>query len=87
MSASVSRPSPPPSLAPLVAASAAARLRRDATAFGDQVAIRFGDSAWTHREYFEESCRFAAIWLEAQEATGPKARSFVRSQRERLWDL
>jgi hypothetical protein len=87
MSASVSRPAPPPGPTPLVAASAAARLRRDATAYGDQVATRFGDSAWTHREYFEESRRVAAIWLDAQEATGPRSRSFVRSRRERLWDL
>ena len=72
MSASVSRSVPPPGQAPLVAANAAALLRRNATRFGDLVAIRFGDSVWTHREYFEESCRFAALFAERLPATGPR---------------
>jgi fatty-acyl-CoA synthase len=72
MSASVSRPVPPPGQAPLVAPNAAALLRRNATVYGDLIAIRFGDSVWTHREYFEESCRFAALFAERLPAAGSR---------------
>ncbi len=57
-----SRSVPAPGQAPLVAPNAAALLRRNADEFGDRVAIKFGDRSWTHREFFEESCRFAAVF-------------------------
>ena len=57
MSGLRSRSVPAPGQAPLVAPNAAALLRRNAREFGDAVAIKFGDRAWTHGEYFEESCR------------------------------
>ena len=55
------RSAPAPGQAPLVAANAAALLRRNADDYGDRVAIKFGDAQWTHAEYFAESCRFAAF--------------------------
>src|SRR5262245_54868361 len=61
-----SRSIPPPGAAPLVAPNAAALLRRNAEEHGDRLAIRFGGRSWTHREYFDESCRFARVfdgWL------------------------
>ena len=66
------RPAPAPGQAPLVADNAAALLRRNASEFGDHVAIKFGDRAWTHREYFDESCRFAALFLERLPADAPR---------------
>jgi fatty-acyl-CoA synthase len=72
MSASCSRSAPPPGQAPLVAPNAAALLRRNANEYGDRVAIRFGDSAWTHRDYYDESCRFAALFAERLPAEGPR---------------
>lgn len=64
-SAVPTRDAPAPGQAPLVAPNAAALLRRNATdpAIRDRVAIRFGDRAWTHREYYEESCRFAQLFI------------------------
>ena len=53
---------PAPGQAPLVAPNAAALLRRNAAELGDRPAIRFGGATWTHREYYEESCRFAALF-------------------------
>ena len=35
-------------------------------------AVVFGDRTWTHREYFEESCRFAALFLERLPEAGPR---------------
>jgi len=67
-----SRSVPAPGQAPLVAPCAAALLRRNATEFGDRVAIRFGDRSWTHAEYFAESCRFAALFLERLPAGRPR---------------
>jgi fatty-acyl-CoA synthase len=55
-----------------VAENAAALLRRNAREFGDRVAIKFGDRQWTHGEYFEESCRFAALFLEQLPAAAPR---------------
>ena len=55
---------PAPGQAPLVAENAAALLRRNAREHGDRLAVAFGDHRWTHAEYFEESCRFAALFLE-----------------------
>ena len=74
MSDASSRTAPAPGQAPLVAPNAAALLRRNATdpAIHDRVAIRFGDQAWTHREYFEESCRFAQLFLRHLPADGPR---------------
>src|SRR5258707_5094355 len=72
MSASSSRSAPPPGQAPLVAPNAAALLRRNAQTYGDRVAIRFGDSEWTHGEYYAESCRFAALFAERLPARGPR---------------
>src|SRR5687768_11378747 len=66
MSGLRSRSVPAPGQAPLVAPNAAALLRRNAEEHGDNVAIKFGDRSWTHREYLEESCRFAQLfdaWL------------------------
>jgi fatty-acyl-CoA synthase len=60
---------PAPGQAPLVAPNAAALLRRNAAEHGDTLAIKFGDRTWTHREYYEESCRFASL-LDARLATG-----------------
>ena len=72
MSASPARSVPAPGQAPLVAPNAAALLRRNAAEHGDRVAIRFGDAAWTHGEYFAESCRFAALFAEWLPAEGPR---------------
>jgi fatty-acyl-CoA synthase len=60
------RSAPPPGRAPLVAADAAALLRRNATDpdIGPRAAIRFEDRVWTHSEYFQESCRWANLLLE-----------------------
>jgi fatty-acyl-CoA synthase len=58
------RSAPAPGQARLVALNAAALLRRNAREFGTHVAVKFGDRVWTHAEYFEESCRFAALFLE-----------------------
>jgi fatty-acyl-CoA synthase len=55
-----------------VAPNAAALLRRNAREFGDRVAIKFGDREWTHAEYLEESCRFAALFAERLPAEGPR---------------
>ena len=63
---------PAPGQAPLVAENAAALLRRNAREFGDRVAIKFGDRQWTHAEYFDESCRFAALFLERIPAGAPR---------------
>jgi fatty-acyl-CoA synthase len=63
---------PAPGLAPLVADNAAALLRRNAHEFGDHLAVRFGDRQWTHAEYFEESCRFAALFLERLPPDAPR---------------
>src|ERR1700690_2865040 len=63
---------PAPGQAPLVAPNAAALLRRNAQEFGDRIAIKFGDQVWTHAEYFEESCRFAALFLERLPDDGPR---------------
>jgi fatty-acyl-CoA synthase len=72
MSGLSARSVPAPGQAPLVAPNAAALLRRNAQEFGDRVAIKFDDRAWTHAEYFEESCRFAALFLERLPADGPR---------------
>lgn len=72
MSGSGVRSDPGPGRAPLVAAHAAALLRRNAAEHGDRVAIKFGDRAWTHRDYYEESCRFANLFLERLPAGGPR---------------
>src|SRR6266850_1426457 len=64
MSGLSARSVPAPGQAPLVAPNAAALLRRNAQEFGDRIAIKFDDRSWTHAEYYEESCRFAALFLE-----------------------
>src|SRR5438067_5446373 len=71
MSGLKSRSVPAPGQAPLVAPNAAALLRRNAEEFGDRIAIKFADRAWTHREFFDESCRFASLFLERLPARGP----------------
>jgi len=63
---------PAPGQAPLVAPNAAALLRRNAAEHGDRPAILFGDRTWTHAEYFAESCRFAALFLDRLPADGPR---------------
>jgi fatty-acyl-CoA synthase len=57
---------PAPGEAPMPAPNAAALLRRNATdpTIAARPALRFADRVWTHREYFEESCRFANLFLE-----------------------
>jgi fatty-acyl-CoA synthase len=67
-----SRSIPEPGQAPLVAANAAALLRRNAHEFGDRTAIKFGDRSWTHAEYYEESRRFASLFLERLPAGAPR---------------
>ncbi len=65
---------PAPGQAPLVAPNAAALLRRNGTdqAIADRVAVRFGEQSWTHREYYEESCRFARLFDERLPTSGPR---------------
>jgi fatty-acyl-CoA synthase len=72
MSGPSTRSVPAPGQAPLVAANAAALLRRNALESGERVAIKFGDESWTHAEYFEESCRFAALFHERLPLDGPR---------------
>ncbi|GIU87433.1 MAG: putative fatty-acid-CoA ligase FadD [Acidimicrobiia bacterium] len=72
MSGLRSRPVPAPGQAPLVAPNAAALLRRNAAEHGDLVALRFGDEVWTHAQYYEESCRYAALLDERLPARGPR---------------
>src|SRR5437868_9416739 len=72
MSGLSSRTAPAPGQAPLVAPNAAALLRRNAHEFGDHVAIKFGNRSWTHREFFEEACRFASLFLERLPADAPR---------------
>jgi fatty-acyl-CoA synthase len=67
-----SRSVPAPGQAPLVAPNAAALLRRNAEEFGDRVAIKFGNRSWTHRDFFQESCRFAALFLERLPEGAPR---------------
>src|SRR5262245_39792332 len=72
MSGLRSRSVPAPGQAPLVAPNAAALLRRNATDHGDAVAIKFGEQAWTHRQYFEESCRVAQLLDTRLPRQGPR---------------
>jgi fatty-acyl-CoA synthase len=72
MSGLSARSVPAPGQAPLVAPNAAALLRRNAQEFGDRIAIKFDDRSWTHAEYFDESCRFAALFLERLDADKPR---------------
>jgi fatty-acyl-CoA synthase len=72
MSGLSGRAIPAPGQAPLVAENAAALLRRNATEFGDHVAVKFGDQQWTHADYFRESCRFAALFLERLPEGAPR---------------
>ena len=72
MPTSSARRAPAPGQAPLVAENAAALLRRNAQEYGGHTAIKFGDRAWTHAEYFDESCRFAALFLERLPAGAPR---------------
>ena len=72
MSALPARFGPAPGRPPLVAENAVvARAERE---FADRAAIKFGsDRQWnTHAEYFEESCRFAALFLERLPPDGPR---------------
>ena len=68
------RDAPAPGLAPLVAPNAAALLRRNANdpAIARRVAIKFADRSWTHREYYEESCRFARLFLDRLPPDAPR---------------
>jgi fatty-acyl-CoA synthase len=73
MSGISSRSVPAPGQAPLVAPNAAALLRANAADadIGGRPAIRFGDRVWSHREYLEESVRFANLFLERLPAGAP----------------
>jgi steroid-22-oyl-CoA synthetase len=55
---------PAPGEAPLVAASAAELLRRNAAdpEVGGRPALRFGDRIWTHGELHAEGCRYATLF-------------------------
>ena len=55
-----------------MAPNAAALLRRNAAEHGDRLAIKFGDRAWTHGEYYAESVRFAALFAERLPESGPR---------------
>jgi fatty-acyl-CoA synthase len=57
----------------MVAADAAALVRRNGTdpAVRDRPAIRFGERTWTHGELFEESCRFASLFLARRAVADP----------------
>jgi fatty-acyl-CoA synthase len=67
-----SRTIPAPGQAPLVAPNAAALLRRNAQEHGDAAAIKFGDEVWTHRDLYEEGCRFAALFTERLPPNAPR---------------
>src|SRR4051794_30894507 len=68
------RTAPAPGQAPLVASNAAALLRRNGTdpQIRDNVAVKFGDRAWTHGEYYAESIRFANLFLERLPEGAPR---------------
>jgi fatty-acyl-CoA synthase len=71
---STQRAAPPPGQAPLPAPNAAALLRANAAdpAVRDRPAVRFGDAVWTHAELYDESCRFARLFLERLEPGRPR---------------
>lgn len=74
MSGPSTRQAPAPGQAPLVAPHAAALLRGNAAdpRRAERPAIRFGDRVWTHREYYEESTRFAQLFLDLLPSAGPR---------------
>jgi fatty-acyl-CoA synthase len=72
MSGNASRSAPAPGQAPLVAPNAAVLLRRNATEHGGRPALHFGERTWTHREYYEESCRFAQLFDALLPTDGPR---------------
>ena len=55
------------------AANAAALLRRNAAdpAIADRPAVHFGERTWTHREYFDESCRWAELFTAMRPVGAP----------------
>jgi fatty-acyl-CoA synthase len=55
---------PAPGEAAMPAPNAAALLRANARDRRDRPAVRYEDRVWTHGEYYEESCRFARLFLE-----------------------
>jgi fatty-acyl-CoA synthase len=59
--------------ATLPAPNAAALLRRNATDpdVRDRPAVRFGDEAWTHRVYLDESARWANLFLAHRDPARP----------------
>lgn len=65
---------PAPGQAPLVAPNAAALIRRNGTdpSIRGRIAIKFGDRSYSHGEYYEESVRFANLFLERLPADGPR---------------
>ncbi len=80
---------PLPGQAPMVAPNGAALLRRNAgrgpltqgppgdPGIASRVHLRFDSRAWTHAEFFEESCRFAQLFLACRDAADPSgARPF-----------
>ncbi len=64
---------PAPGQAPLVAASAAALIRRNGTdpEIADRPALRDGDRVWTHGEVLTEALRYAALLDERLPAGAP----------------
>jgi fatty-acyl-CoA synthase len=56
---------PEPGQADMPAPNAAALLRRNASdpAVASRPAVHFDDRTWTHAEYYEESCRWAQLFL------------------------
>jgi fatty-acyl-CoA synthase len=65
------REAPGPGEAPLVAANAAALIRRNREEHGERPAIRFGDRIWTHADVHAEGCRYAALFRERLPADRP----------------
>ena len=68
----VPRSVPPPGQAPLVAPNAARSCAATPSESGDRRRDPFGDRRGRTREYYEESCRFAELFLERLPATGPR---------------
>lgn len=63
---------PAPGEGELPAANAAELFRRNGTdpELADRPALKFGDRVWSHRQFYEESCRWARLLL-SQRPSGP----------------
>jgi fatty-acyl-CoA synthase len=72
VSAGAPKPIPAPGQAEMPAANAAELLRRNAADpdVGDRPALHTPERTWTHREYYEESCRWAQRFLTLRPGEG-----------------